>query len=342
MHFLSDNAAPAHPRILNALVEMNAAHAPPYGADGLTQEAEKALERLFDADVRAFLVSTGTAANALALAALVKPHGAVLVHEEAHVNVDECGAPEFFTAGAKLIPLPGSHGKLAPETIEAALARFHHGEHQVLPQAVSISNPTEMGCLYGPEEVQALAEVAHRHGLKLHMDGARLANAVAALDCEADALVRGVDVLSLGSSKGGTIHAEAVIFFDTALAVDFPRMRKRAGQLMAKMRYPAAQLLEWLKDDLWLDLAAHANAMARLLAARLDDFAAIELAAPVQTNMVFAWMPRRLQVALGEEGALFHVWREEEERVMVRLACSWMTAEEEIEALASAVALHGG
>ena len=343
MHFLSDNTAAVHPGIMEAMAAANAGHAPAYGADGLTEEAEKALELLFETDVRGFLVCSGTAANALALSAMTPPYGGILCHEEAHINVDECGAPEFFT-GAKLIPLPGEGGKLTPEVVRARLARFAHGEHQVKPAVLSISNPTEMGRVYTPEEVRALARVAHAHGMLLHVDGARFANAVAALGCHPDELAgrAGVDVLSLGATKNGAMLAEAVLFFNTALAVEFARRRKRAGQLVSKSCYLAAQWLAWLRDERWRELAEHANAMARLLAARLDDVPGVEIAEPVETNMVFAWLPRTLHVALVEAGAEYYCWREEQERVQARLVCSWQTREQEIESFITAARQHAG
>jgi len=343
MHFLSDNTAAVHPRIMEAIARTNVGHAPAYGADGFTEEAEKLLERAFETDVRAFLAATGTAANALALSAMTPPYGGILCHEEAHINTDECGAPEFFT-GARLIALPGEHGKLAPETVKARLARFAHGEHQVKPAVLSITNPTERGTLYTPEEVRALAGLAHAHGMLLHVDGARFANAVAALACHPDDLAgrAGVDVLTLGATKDGAMMGEAILFFRTDLAVEFPRRRKRAGQLVSKGRYLGAQFVAWLENDLWLELALHANAMARLLAARLDDFAAVDIDAPVETNMVFAWLPRDLHEALVEEGAEYYCWREEEGRVLARLVCSWQTTEEDIEAFITALAAHAG
>ena len=343
MHFLSDNTAAAHPDILRAITQANAGHAPGYGADGFTEEAEKLLEAMFDTDVRAFLVTTGTAANALALSAMTPPYGGILCHEEAHINTDECGAPEFFT-GAKLIPLPGEHGKLTPAGVKRRLAAFAHGEHQVKPAVLSISNPTESGVLYTPGEVRALADLAHEHDMLLHVDGARFANAVAALDCHPDDLAgrAGVDALTLGATKNGALMAEAVLFFRTALAVEFPRRRKRAGQLVSKSRYLGVQFVAWLRDDLWLELALHANAMARLLSARLEAVEAADIATPVQTNMVFAWLPRKLHEALVEEGAEYYCWREEHERVLARLVCSWQTTEEEVEAFATALARHVG
>ncbi len=343
MHFVSDNTAPVHPRIMEAIVQANIGHAPAYGADAFTQEAEKLLERTFETDVRAWLVATGTAANALALSAMTPPYGGILCHEEAHINTDECGAPELFT-GAKIIPLSGEHGKLTPDVVQARLARFAHGEHQVKPAVLSITNPTESGTLYTPDEVRALADLAHEHDMLLHVDGARFANAVAALSCHPDDLAgrAGVDVLTLGATKNGAMMGEAILFFHTSLAVEFPRRRKRAGQLVSKGRYLGAQFVAWLQDDLWLELALRANAMTRLLAARLDDFSAIRIDAPVETNMVFAWLPRALHEALVEEGVEYYCWREEADRVLARLVCSWHTAEEDIEAFITAIAAHAG
>ncbi len=335
MNFASDNIACVHPRVMEALAAADAGAAMPYGADAWTKAAQEALCAAFGREAEVFLVATGTAANALALSALVDPFGGILAHEEAHINTDECGAPEMFTGGAKIIPLPGEGGKIAAAALKARLAAFIHGEHQVKPQALSITNSTEYGLVYTPVEVAALAGVARDHGLKVHMDGARLANALAALGCTPAELTwkAGVDVLSFGMTKGGAMCAEAVIFFDRDLARDFAFRRKRAGQLLSKGRYLAAQVLAMLEGGLWLELAAHANAMAAALADGLCALPAVRPAHAVQANEVFVWLPRALYEGLEKAGAIYYPWREEEDRVMARFVTSFATTEEEVKAL---------
>ncbi len=335
MNFASDNISPVHPHIMAAITGANAGPAMPYGGDDLTARAVDRIRELFDHDAEVFLVTTGTAANALALSAMVDPFGGVLAHEEAHINTDECGAPELFTGGAKIIPLPGEGGRISPATLEDRLAAFVHGEHQVLPQALSLTNATEYGQVQTPEEIAALAAAAHAHGLKVHLDGARLANALAALDCTPAEVTwkAGVDVLSFGLTKNGAMCAEAVVFFDTGLADRFIWRRKRAGQLLSKGRYLAAQFLAALEDDLWLDLARHANAMAARLATGLMELSGVRLAHPVQANEIFIHLPRPLHDALTKAGAVYYPWREMEETILARLVTSWATTTEDVERL---------
>ncbi len=335
MNFASDNVSPVHPRIMAAIADANEGPAMPYGGDDLTRRAADRIRKLFDHDAEVFLVTTGTAANALALSAMVDPFGGVLAHEEAHINTDECGAPELFTGGAKIIPLPGKGGRISPAALEERLAAFVHGEHQVLPQALSLTNATEYGQVQTPEEIAALADIAHAHGLKVHLDGARLANALAALDCTpAEATWKaGIDVLSFGLTKNGAMCAEAVVFFDTALAERFIWRRKRAGQLLSKSRYLAAQFPAALENGLWLDLARHANAMAARLAAGLTELPGVRLAHPVQANEIFIHLPRPLHERLVEAGAVYYPWREAEETILARFVTSWVTTQEEVDAL---------
>ena len=335
MNFASDNIACVHPRVMEALERANRGVAMPYGADRWTKDAKAALCEAFEREAEVFFVATGTAANALALSAMVEPFGGVLAHEEAHINTDECGAPELFTGGAKIIPLPGEGGKIAPSALKARLAGFVHGEHQVKPQAFSLTNATEYGQVHAPAEVAALSEVAHDHGLKVHMDGARLANALAHLGCTPAELTwkAGVDVLSFGMTKAGAMCAEAVVFFDRDLARDFAFRRKRGGQLLSKGRFLAVQALAFLEDGLWLELAAHANAMAALLAAGLSALPGVSPAFDTQANEAFLWLPRALHEALSEAGAVYYPWREEETRVMARFVTSFATTEEEVKAL---------
>ena len=336
MNFASDNVSPVHPRIMSAIAAANDGSAMPYGGDALTARAVERIREVFGhREAEVFLVTTGTAANALALSAMVDPFGGVLAHEEAHVNTDECGAPELFTGGAKIIPLPGDGGRISPAALEARLVAFIHGEHQVLPQALTLTNATEYGQVQSPDEIAALAMTAHAHGLRVHLDGARLANALAALDCTpAEATWKaGVDALSFGLTKNGAMCAEAVVFFDTALAERFAWRRKRSGQLLSKGRYLAAQFLAALEDDLWLDLARHANAMAARLAQGVAELPGVRSAHPVQANEIFVRLPRPLHEALAAAGAVYYPWRESEETVLARLVTSWATTPEDVDRL---------
>lgn len=332
MEFASDNTGGFAPPILEALVRAGEGHAPSYGADDGSARLDAAFGELFETEVRVFPVLTGTAANALALAHLLPPWGAVLCHDEAHVQTDECGAPEFFSAGAKLIPLGGAHGRMDPLALGARLA-MPGSVHQVHPAVLSLSQATEAGTCYGPEEIAALAAPARAQGLRVHMDGARFANAVAALDVTPADLTwhAGVDVMSFGASKNGAMMAEAVVFFDPALAEGFAYRRKRAGQLLAKGRFLAAQLLASIADGLWLRLAAHANACARQLAQGLA-LAGFAPAHPVEANSVFVHMPEDCAAALRRQGAHFYDWAAlgPEGR---RFVTSFATREEEVERL---------
>lgn len=310
MYFASDNTSGIAPEILAALARANEGDVPSYGADPLTQRLNPVFSALFEREVDVLPVATGTAANALALAQITPPWGAVLCHEDAHVTADECGAPEVFNPGAKLIGVPGADGRVTVAGLRAALARFHPGAvNEVQPAAFSLSQATEAGTLYAPDDIAALAALAHAHGLKVHMDGARFANAVAALGvAPADLTWRaGVDVLAFGATKNGAMMAEAVIFFDPALAANFAFRRKRAGHVISKGRFLAAQLLACVEDGLWLRLAGHANAMAARLAEGLA-LAGIALVHPVEANEVFAALPSPLAAHLRARGASFYDW----------------------------------
>jgi threonine aldolase len=273
MNFASDNAAPVAPAILEAVVKANAGFALGYGNDDLSKAVERRFSEVFDREVAVFLVATGTAANALAIAHLSPPWGAVLCHEGAHIATDEAGAPEFFGGGLKLVPLSGEAGKLTPDIVLDALGRGRGAPHSVLPSVLSLTQTTEAGTVYRPDEVRALSDLAHARGLAVHMDGARFANAVAHLGCSAAeaSWKGGVDVLSWGATKGGAMAAEAVIFFDSPRAAGMPSRRKRGGHLFSKHRFLAAQFDAYLHDGLWLKLAAHANAAARQLARDLTQ-----------------------------------------------------------------------
>ncbi len=280
-----------------------------------------------------FPVVTGTAANSLALATLTPPHGAIFCHAESHIAVDECGAPEFFSHGAKLVTLEGRDAKIAPEAIEAALPNFQRGVHSPKPSAVSITQATERGTVYKPHEIAALAATAKKHNMKLHMDGARFANALAHLKCApADITWKaGVDALSFGASKNGALAAEAVVFFNKEDVADFEYRRKKAGHLVSKMRFISAQLEAYLANDLWLKLAARANALAARLAEGLSAVPGSEIANAVEANAVFARLPDKMVARLREAGAQFYDWEPPQNgATLIRLVVSFATAEKEI------------
>jgi threonine aldolase len=341
MNFVSDNAAGAAPEILAALSRANDGAASSYGSDDITRRLAEKLSQLFEKDVAVFPVATGTAANALSLATLTPHYGAVFCHEGAHINVDECGAPEFFSQGAKLVPLQGAHGKLTPDAIKTARARFQKGDvHHVQPATISISQATELGTVYKPAEVQAIADIAKADGMSLHMDGARLANALAHLKCKpADVTWRaGIDVLSFGVTKNGAIAAEAVIFFDPERAADIAYRRKRAGHLFSKMRFVSAQIEAMLDDGLWLKLAGHANTMAQRLGEGLKTLPGFTVPHPVEANEVFVKLPSETAMKqIKAAGARFLQWEPTTDgRPLARLVCSWATREAEVDQFISA------
>ncbi|HKY86113.1 MAG TPA: low specificity L-threonine aldolase [Pseudorhodoplanes sp.] len=336
MNFASDNTAAIAPGILKAIAAVNEGFVLGYGNDPITRDVEKRLSAFFGREVAAFLVPTGTAANSLALAHVTPPWTGVLCHANAHIMTDECGAPEFFGHGIKLIGLPGDHGKLQLDTIAAAIGRYSgHSPHQVNAASVSITQATEAGTIYRVEEIEAIAKAVHAAGLKLHMDGARFLNALARLNVgPAEATWKaGVDVLSFGATKGGALAAEAVVFFDPTVAAAMPERRKRAGHLFSKHRFLAAQFEAFLNDDYGLTLARHANAMADLLAAGLKT-AGIRVLWPVEANLVFAAMPKTLDAKLRAAGAAYYVRRSDalpDDEMLVRLVTSFATREDEVE-----------
>ena len=342
MHFASDNTAGMAPPILDAIVRANDGFVLGYGNDDQTRRVERRIGEVFERDCAVFLVPTGTVANALALAHVSPPWGAVFTHSEAHIVTDECGAPEFFGGGLKLIGLPGVGCKVAPDTLAAALAPYHgHAPHQVIPSALSISQASEAGTIYRPDEIAALAKIARGRGMKLHMDGARLANALVWLNASpAQATWQsGIDVLSFGATKGGAMAAEAVVFFDRALAEQMGERRKRAGHLLSKHRFLAAQFEAFLQDDCWLKLARHANAMADRLAAGLTK-AGLKPAWPVEANLVFVILPSQVADRLKAAGAQFYVRSSDSlpagaalgpQQVLIRLVTSFATRESEVD-----------
>jgi threonine aldolase len=340
INFNSDNAAGASPQILAALEEAAKVSAMPYGNDGWTARVESRLKDIFETDLAAFPVATGTAANVLCLSLMAPPYGAIYCHEEAHINVDECGAPEFFTGGAKLVTLAGAHGRITAEELTQAVTGAGV-VHQVQPAAVSLTNASEAGTVYTPDDLGAISQVARGHGLGLHVDGARFANAVVSLGCSPAELSwkAGLDALSLGATKNGALAAEAVVLFKPELAETFGYRRKRGGHLVSKMRFLSAQLDAYLTDGLWLDNARHANAMAGRLAEGLAALGGVELAHPVEANEIFARLPEAMIAGLQERGFGFYRWGPEENRE-VRLVASFDTRPEDVEAfLAAARAL---
>jgi len=340
MNFTSDNAYGAAPEMLEALGAANSGAVASYGEDQLTAQLESTLADVFEHEVVVFPVITGTAANALALSTLVPSHGAIFCHRDAHIATDECGAPELFTQGATLATLEGESGKITPEAIEEAVSHFAIGSvHHSQPAAVSITQASEMGTCYRPDELHAIASVAQRHGMKLHMDGARLANALAFLGCRpAETTWKiGVDALSLGMTKNGALGAEAVVFFRREDVRDFEFRRKRFGHLISKMRFVAAQLLCGIENDRWLAYGRTANALARGLARRLGGISGVEIAYPVEANLVFASMPESLAQKLRLAGATFYDWGPSRNgRRLVRFVTSFAMPQHDIERLCAA------
>jgi threonine aldolase len=331
MRFFSDNAAPAHPKVLEAISAANRLDTA-YDGDEWSRRLDGAFSDLFGREVRALWVTTGTAANCLALAALCPSYGAVLCHRDAHIENDEAGAPGFFTGGAKLMLLEGEGAKVAPEAVGAACDRVRKDVHQVQPAALSITNATEYGLAYRASEVAALGEVAKSRGLGFHMDGARLANALVSTgDSLADVTWRaGVDALSFGFVKNGGLSAEALILFRTELAEQIAVRRKRAGHLLSKGRFLAAQILAMLENNLWLDNARAANAVAQTVATAAPE----RLVYPVQANEIFLKVSADEAAHLRAQGFDFYDWAPGE----IRLVTSWDQQGEAVERLAAAIA----
>jgi threonine aldolase len=331
MRFFSDNAAPAHPKVLEAIAAANRLDTA-YDGDEWSRRLDAAFSDLFETEVRAFWVTTGTAANCLALAALCPPYRGILCHRDAHIEVDEAGAPGFFTAGAKLILLDGEGAKLTPAQIGAACDAIRNDVHQVQPAAISITNATEYGLVYRADEVAAIGQLAKQRGLALHMDGARLANAIVSSgEGLADLTWRaGVDGLSFGFVKNGGLNAEALILFRTDLADEVAVRRKRAGHLLSKGRYLAAQLLAMLEEDLWLDNARAANAAAQALATAAPQ----RLVYPVEANELFLKVSVEEARRLRELGFDFYDWGPGE----IRLVTSWDQQGDALDRLAAAIA----
>lgn len=330
-HFASDNYAGICPEALDALLAANVGHAPAYGDDDWTRRVSDRLRELFATDCDVYFAFNGTAANSLALASLCQSYHSVICHEVAHVETDECGGPEFFSNGSKLLPARGSNGKLTPDAIREVISR-RSDIHYPKPRVVTLTQATEVGTVYQRDEVAAIADLAHEHGLRVHMDGARFANAVAALGVAPSEITwrAGVDVLCFGGTKMGLPVGEAVVFFDRSLSEDFAWRCKQAGQLASKMRFLAAPWLGILEGGAWLRHAGHANAMARRLADGIAAIGGVERLFPVEANSVFVLLPEQAQAALRARGWRFYTFIG---AGGVRFMCAWDTTPESVDAL---------
>lgn len=332
--FASDNNAGVHPDILKSISAANHGHVVGYGDDAYTQSATSLFKKQLGEDVEVFFVFNGTAANCLSLKALTNSYHAVICAEGAHIYVDECGAPEKFT-GCKLVPVPAKNGKLTIEAVQAA----YHGvgdEHHVQPKVISITQATEVGTVYKPNEVRELAEFAHGRGMFLHVDGARIANAVAALGLTLRQATRdlGIDVLSFGATKNGALGAEAVVFFNPELAANFKFYRKQGMQLASKMRFISAQFEALFTNELWLQNARHSNRMAQLLKQEISKIPQVKIIYTVEANGVFAQIPRKA-IAKLQKRYFFYVWNEAQS--VVRWMCSWDTTADDVKQFAEFV-----
>lgn len=342
MIFGSDNWAGAHPVIARRLLDEAGGFSAPYGASELDRLVEQKFNEVFEREVAVFFVGTGTAANSLALAAVNRPGGVSFCHREAHLIEDECGAPEFFTHGARLAPVDGENGKIDPHNLNAEINRFPPGfVHTGQPMAISITQATEIGTLYRPDEIKAIAEIAQHKQLPLHMDGARFANALVALNLSPAELTwkLGVDIVSFGATKNGCWCAEALVFMQPEMARDLPFIRKRAAHLFSKTRFIASQFDAYLTDDLWLVLARHANEMGQRLQNGIQHSQYARLAWLAETNEVFCIMDKDRADRLKQQGAMFYAWNPPhskqtllgENEVLLRLVTSFATQKRQVD-----------
>ncbi len=347
MIFASDNWAGAHPAIAENLAAHASGYVSAYGMSELDRKLERRFLEIFEKEVAVFFVGTGTAANSLALASANRPGGVVFCHREAHVHVDECGAPEFFSHGARLCPVDGERGKMDAARLEAEIRRFPPGfVHGGQPMAVTMTQATESGTIYSLDEIETIAAIAQAHNLPLHMDGARFANALVGLGVTPAEMTwkSGIDLLSFGGTKNGCWCAEAVVLFDPAKALEMHFLRKRAAQLFSKSRFVAAQFEAYFAGDLWLDLARHANAMAARLAAGIAASESSRLAWDAEANEVFAIMKREVATGLQRQGAVFYDWHVPhhlagslaEDEDLYRLVTSFATKSEDVDRFVAA------
>lgn len=332
--FASDNASPVHPNVMQAMIEANTGHAISYGDDRWTDAAVAAIRRVFGEDTEAFFVYNGTGANVLGIQSVTRSYNAVLCSDVSHIDLDECGAVEA-SVGAKLLPVPTEQGKLTTAALEPLLHALGV-EHHSQPSIVSVTQSTELGTVYTIEELSALCEFAHQRGLFVQMDGARIANAAAALDVSLSAVTRevGVDMLSFGATKNGLMFGEAVLFFQRALADGFRYIRKQGMQLASKMRFITSQFTAYLTDDLWLENARHANDMAKYLKNAVIDLPGVEIIYPVQANAVFVRLPPHV-IELLQAERFFYVW--DEAKAVARWMASWDTTREDIDEFVAAL-----
>ncbi len=341
MIFASDNLGPVHPNVMAALARANDGYAMPYGADKLMEEVRVGLRSLFEAPEAAiYLVATGTAANALSLATLSQSWQALYCSSVAHIHIDECNAPEFYTGGAKLIPIKAADGRIAPNDLQAAIDATIEGDvHRAQRGALSLTNETELGTVYSVAEIKALTEIAKSHDMPVHLDGARLANAIAALGCTPAELTwkAGVDVLSFGGTKNGLMGVEAVIIFDPSHAWEFELRRKRAAHLFSKHRYLSAQMVAYLEGDLWRDMALSANQACARLADGMRGMDHVTLDAEPAANIIFARWPRAAHQRLHDAGAVYYIMDgplegdDPKEMLLARLVTDWSSTSEAVD-----------
>ena len=334
--FASDNVAGACPEVLDAISKANEGDSTPYGNDQISTELQNKFSEIFEKDVIVFPIASGTAANALALATMTPSFGNVYCHKLSHINTDECGAPEFYTGGGKLITLNGINGKITAKELDEAITGkgvVHHTQ----PSSVSITQVCETGEVYQLDEIKKISEVAHKHNLNMHMDGARFANALTSLNCSPAEMTwkSGIDVLSFGATKNGCIAAEAIIFFKKDLVGNIAFLMKRAGHLLSKMRFVSAQLDAYISNDVWLKNAKHANEMGKKLSEGLAKHNSIEIAYPTEANEVFAKLPRDIIDRLNSEGYIIN--EDELDGKAVRFVAAWNTQASDVESFLNSI-----
>ena len=337
--FASDNVTGACPEVMDAVVAANSGIATSYGDDEWSSRLQTKLSEIFETDVEVFLAVSGTASNALALSALAPVFGKIYCHELSHINTDECGAPELFTGGAKLIPMRSSNGRIKANEL-AETIRGSGNVHVTQPSVVSITQSCETGTVYQLDEIKAISKIARKHKMSVHMDGARFANALVSLDVSPAEMTwkSGVDVLTLGGTKNGCLAAEAIIFFKPDMVGNFPYLHKRSGQLLSKMRFISSQLEAYVTDDLWIRNAQHANSMAKILSEGLNAFSNIELAYPTQSNEVFVYLPRELIDYLNNAG--YDINEEELDGKAVRFVTAWNSELKDVDRLLEVIKQH--
>ena len=334
--FASDNVAGACPEVLDAIIKANEGDSTPYGNDDWSTNLQNKFSEIFEKEVIVYPMASGTAANALALSAMTPVFGSIYCHKHSHINTDECGAPEFYTGGAKLVPISGINGKFTPEELSkniGGVGIVHHTQ----PSVVSITQLCETGEAYQLDEIAAISETAHKHNLKMHMDGARFANALVSLNATPAEMTwkSGIDVLSFGATKNGCIAAEAIIFFKPDLVGNLPFLMKRSGHLLSKMRFISAQLEAYISNDIWLRNAKHANDMGKMLSEGLAKHNSIELAYPTEANEVFAKFPRYMIEHLNSEG--YKMNEDELDGKAVRLVAAWNTKTSDVESFLNSI-----